>query len=124
MTTKRHKLSNAKSKTKTVKCRPSQDQLKVYCREAANTFNQFEHSFDKIETSNFERELAKMFKIPFSPSKYTPRNDYYTYINYQWMAKKGEEIKKEQKYTIQNIIKLIQKKNLTQKYLKKLIEKN
>jgi hypothetical protein len=64
MTTKRHKLSNAKSKTKTVKCRPSQDQLKVYCREAANTFNQFEHSFNKLETENFERELVKMFKIP------------------------------------------------------------
>ena len=79
MTTKRHKLIN--SKTKTIKCRPSQQQLQVYCREAANTFNQFEHSFDKIETGNFERELVKMFKIPFSPSKYTPRNDYYTYIN-------------------------------------------
>jgi hypothetical protein len=32
--------------------------------------------------------------------------------------------KKEQKYKIQNIIKLIQKNNLTKKYLKKLIEKN
>jgi putative endopeptidase len=99
MTTKRHKLINTKSKTK--KYRPSQKELQVYCREAANTFNQFEHSFDKIETENFERELVKMFKIPFSPSKYTPRNDYYTYINYQWMAQKGEEIKKEQKYYVQ-----------------------
>ena len=99
MPTKRHKLTN--SKTKTIKCRPSQQQLQVYCREAANTFNQFEHSFDKIETENFERELIKMFKIPFSPSKYTPRSDYYTYINYQWMAQKGEEIKKEQKYYVQ-----------------------
>ena len=51
---------NAKSKTKTIKCRPSQDQLKVYCREAANTFNQFEHSFDKIETENFNTELSNI----------------------------------------------------------------
>jgi putative endopeptidase len=99
MTTKRHKLTN--SKKKTIKCRPSQHQLQVYCREAANTFNQFEHSFDKIQTGNFERELVKMFKTPFTPSKYTPKNDYYTYINYQWMAKKGEEIKKKQKYYVQ-----------------------
>lgn len=42
-----------------------------------------------------------MFKTPFTPSKYTPKNDYYTYINYQWMAKKSEEIKKDQKYYVQ-----------------------
>ena len=102
MTTKRHdKHNGTTTKTKTKKCRPSQQQLQVYCKEAANTFNQFEHSFDKIETGNFERELVKMFKTPFTPSKYTPQNDYYTYINYQWMAKKSEEIKKEQKYYVQ-----------------------
>jgi predicted metalloendopeptidase len=98
MNTKRKNSHNA---SRTKKCRPNQKQLQVYCREAANTFNQFEHQFEKTETVNFERELVKMFKTPFTPSKYTPKNDYYTYINYQWMAKKGEEIKKDQKYYVQ-----------------------
>jgi len=97
MNTKRHKQTNAKTK----KSRPTQRQLQVYCREPANTFNQFENSFNKIESGNFERELVKMFKTPFTPSKYTPKNDYYTYINYRWIAEKSEEIKKEEKYYVQ-----------------------
>ena len=57
--------------TKTKKCRPSQQQLQVYCKEAANTFNQFEHEFEKTfktdlkrENTNIEKELIKMFKTP------------------------------------------------------------
>jgi len=104
MNTKRHKIAHQKKSnnaSKTKKCKPSQQQLQVYCREAANTFNKFQHEFDKVETGDFERELVKMFKTPFTPSKYTPQNDYYTYINYQWMAKKGQELKSVQKYYVQ-----------------------
>jgi len=98
MTTRRR---DSQTHTRTKKHKPSQKELQIYCKKSANTYNQFEHSFDKIETGNFERELVKMFKTPFTPSKYTPKNDYYTYINYQWMAIKGAEIKKEQKYYVQ-----------------------
>ena len=104
--TRRRKGSTNMTKTK--KCRPNQQQLQVYCKEAANTFNQFEHEFEKTfktdlkrENTNIEKELIKMFKTPFTPSKYTPKNDYYTYINYQWMAKKGKELKSVQKYYVQ-----------------------
>jgi len=107
MTTKRNKLINSKSRTK--KCRPNQLELKQYCRESANTYNKFEKDLEQTlkkkglwdPNFNVEAELVKMFKIPFAPSKYTPRNDYYTYINYQWMDKKGQEIKKNQKYYVQ-----------------------
>ena len=108
-----NKKTNARRKnnsnaSKTKKCRPNQQQLQVYCKKSANTFNQFEHDFEKTfktnlkrENTNIEKELVKMFKTPFTPSKYTPQNDYYTYINYQWMAKKGKELKSVQKYYVQ-----------------------
>jgi putative endopeptidase len=106
LNTKRNKNKNTNTMTK--KCRPSQKQLQIMCRDSANTFNQFEDEFEKNfkkglkqENANIERELVKMFKIPFTPSKYTPRNDYYTYINYQWISKKSKELKSVQKYYVQ-----------------------
>ena len=39
--TKGNTKRNTKEKTK--KNRPTQQELQVYCRESANTFNQFEH---------------------------------------------------------------------------------
>ena len=41
--------------------------------------------------------LLHAFRIPFSPSNYTPQSDYYTYINYRWLqdANKKYESKKE-----------------------------
>ena len=75
MKTKHRKISTI-STNKTKKCRPSQKQLQIMCRDSANTFNQFEHEFEKTfkkglkkENTNIERELVKMFKIPFTPSK-------------------------------------------------------
>ena len=104
------KTRNTKRNTtqKTKKNRPTQQELQVYCREAANTFNQFEPQYEidfperlKMGKNNVQQELVKLFKTPFTPSRYTPRNDYYTYINYQWMAKKSKELEIEQKYYVQ-----------------------
>ena len=78
MTTRR--LRNTNNRTR--KCRPSQKQLKVFCKEHANTFNQFEEEYEKTftkslkeENRNIEHELIKMFKTPFTPSKYKTQND-------------------------------------------------
>ena len=102
------KIKRNTSKTTTKKCRPSQTELTKYCREHANTFNQFEHEFEKSfkttlkkEDATMEAELVKMFKTPFTPSKYTPRSDFYTYINYQWLEEKTSEIKKKLNYYVQ-----------------------
>ena len=52
---------------------------------------------DKIKPENItlQNEINRIFKIPFVPSKITPKNDYYSYINYKWMktakAQKGAE---------------------------------
>jgi len=104
---KSHKLVR-KNKSKTKKCRPSQKALQVYCREHANTFNQFEEQYEKdfegtlkAENANIERQLVKLFKTPFTPSKFTARSDYYTYINYQWIAKQTQSLKKELKHYVQ-----------------------
>jgi putative endopeptidase len=105
MKTKRQRNTNH---NKTKKCKPTQNELQVYCRESANTFNQFEHQYEKDfpdrlkpGKNNVQKELIKIFKTPFTPSRYTTRNDYYTYINYQWMAKKSKELETEQKYYVQ-----------------------
>jgi putative endopeptidase len=105
MKTKKNRLNNNNT---TQKCRPSQKQLQVYCKEHANTFNSFEEEFEKkfrgnIEKKeeNIEKTLIKLFKTPFTPSKYKQKDDYYTYINYQWITKKTQELKKTQKYYVQ-----------------------
>jgi|MesohylFT_1024984.scaffolds.fasta_scaffold01669_3 putative endopeptidase len=54
--------------------------------------------------NDVEKELIELFKKPFSPSKVTPRSDYYTYINYIWLtntSKKSIVASKEQKYYVQ-----------------------
>lgn len=104
MRTKRKRLTNNVTK----KCRPTQTELKHYCKEHANTFNQFEEEYEKkFETNlekheeNIEKELIKMFKTPFTPSKYKPQDDYYTYINYQWLSDTTRELKGKLKYYVQ-----------------------
>ena len=104
-------MSTRKNKTNlnvTKKCRPNQKQLKVYCREYANTFNQFEKDYEEKFKNNLtkhhesgEKELIKLFKTPFTPTKYKPQDDYYTYINYQWLSDKTKEIKSKLKYYVQ-----------------------
>jgi putative endopeptidase len=105
--TKKHKANKC---TKTKKCKPSDKQLQIYCSKSGNnTLKSFEKELEKDlkekglwkDNVNVEKELIKMFKTPFTPSKYTPRNDYYTYINYQWIDKKSNELKSVQKYYVQ-----------------------
>lgn len=104
---KTSKSKIAKNKV-TKKCRPSQKELQVYCREHANTFNQFEKDYEASikgnvlkHHENMERELIKLFKTPFTPTKYRAQDDYYTYINYQWISQKTQELKKELKHYVQ-----------------------
>ena len=104
MKTKKHKPSL----NRTQKCRPSQKALKVYCKTHANTFNRFEEEYEKdfnvsLEKhhKSVEQELIKMFKTPFTPSKYKPQDDYYTYINYQWLSDTTKELKGKLKHYVQ-----------------------
>lgn len=110
--------SKTKTKTKkgTRKClqrnkkslKLNKNQIEHFCKKHANTFNRFEEEYEKnfkhslkTEEVNIERKLVKMFNTPFSPTKYTAKDDYYTYINYQWLEQKSEEIKKDVKFYVQ-----------------------
>ena len=65
----------------------------------------WEMTYDKTaigkSKANTEKALIHMFKIPFSPSKITPRNDYYTYINYRWIYEQGKFLKTNKQYFVQ-----------------------
>lgn len=54
--------------------------------------------------TDVEKELIALFKKPFSPSKVTPRSDYYTYINYIWLINTSKNTvadPKEKSYYVQ-----------------------
>jgi hypothetical protein len=56
--------------------------------------SQVEVLLDKSRNAIFKKQnsgdlwqapLVKLFKIPFTPSKIQPNQDFYTYINYRWL---------------------------------------
>ena len=92
-----------------------------------NPLQSFEKDFDKKEKphENIGSYLITLFDKPFAPSQYTPTNDYYTYINYQWIAAKKRETERENKYYVQvDSFRMVQEKvyyeliNLTKEYIK------
>jgi predicted metalloendopeptidase len=108
--------SNKTIKNRTKKClqlskknhKLNKNELKHYCQQHANSFNRFEEEYEKEfkhslknEDTNIEKRLVKIFKTPFSPTEFKAKDDYYTYINYQWLEQKSKEIKKDIKYYVQ-----------------------
>ena len=96
MKTKKNKIG----KNLTKKCKP----IKIH----ANTFNSFEKKYESqfnIKThkheTDLENVLIKLFKTPFTPTKYTAQSDYYTYINYQWINEQSKEAERNLKYYVQ-----------------------
>ena len=92
----------------TKKCRPSQQELKVYCKDNTTSFSSFEEEYEKKFKKNLkkhfkdtEKELIQLFKTPFTPKQYRPQDDYYTYINYEWLSKKTKELKGKLKQYVQ-----------------------
>ena len=112
MTTKKHHTkSKSKSKSKTKKCKLSKQDLQIVCTNTTHVLDSFEKDFEKRfkhsltnENTNIEKTLVKMFKAPFTPSKYTAKNDYYTFINYQWIADKTKELEQKSKYYVHTYV--------------------
>lgn len=82
--------------------------IKCEQQEATKRFQSWEHEYEKsfaqdLTKSNkkIAKELIRLFKTPFAPSKVTPRTDYYTYINYRWITAQEGMLKKEEKYYVQ-----------------------
>ena len=100
MITKHRKHSQPHCKTK--KCLPNKDASSP--RVLASFEKDFEKKFKTATTkknASIERELVKLFGTPFAPSKVTPKSDYYTFINYQWIANKTKELQAKSKYYVQ-----------------------
>jgi putative endopeptidase len=98
------KTNKPSSLSKTKKCRPSKAELKQLCQVHANTYNRFEEEYSKTlnkKENDIEAKLIKLFKTPFTPTKYREQDDYYTYINYQWLEDKKKELTKKAKYFVQ-----------------------
>jgi hypothetical protein len=99
------KIRNTKTrktrKTKE-KIRKTKEKINEKTRKKLLMFSSFEsnnnNKFDDVDT---EKQLIKMFKTPFTPTKYRSQDDYYTYINYQWLETTKKQIQKEKKYYVQ-----------------------
>jgi len=74
------------------------------CKNAKiQVFSSFEKELEKTKEyknlknlKSVDRELVKRFKQQYAPSKITPRNDFYTYINYRWLKNIRSELDNEQ----------------------------
>jgi putative endopeptidase len=71
------------------------------CRE---TYTRFEKAYSKSskylsKTKKLHRELIDLFKKRSAPEKIRPQDDFYTYINDEWIKKKI--ITEDQKYIVQ-----------------------
>ena len=109
MHTKKHNMSVRVNKTKTKKRNPSSStDLEAHNKSDKIVFKSWEDDFEKTFDQSLihsDRKIAtgliKLFKQPFAPSKITPRNDYYTYINNTWISAQENMLKKEDKYYVQ-----------------------
>jgi len=102
-------------RTKTKKCKhkirnPTSREIQAYCPNQAGlfSFKRFEEDYEKgfktglrQSNKNVEKELIKMFNIPYAPTKINEKSDYYSYINYQWLEKKTVQLSKTANYFVQ-----------------------
>jgi len=112
MNTKKNNKTKKHNKTK----KYSQKELQVLCRKSANTYNQFEKNLSTTlltakKNLNYQKELIKAFHTPYAPSAITPQDDFYTYINYTWIAEQTKKSNKEKKYYTQiDSFRIVQEK--------------
>jgi len=109
-TRSRHSRTSRRNITK--KCKSSslsKSELRLICKNGPNhVLESFEKDFEKTfkynlkkENANVQKSLIKIFKTPFAPSKITQQNDFYTYINYNWIHKQTKELVKTKKFYVQ-----------------------
>lgn len=101
-----------KSKTRTSRTRTNKTRKTIQkhpqpCSSSLSQFKSFEKEYEtKLKAKgtndkNIERELIKMFKTPFTPTKINAKNDFYTYINYKWLEGTSQEYNHKKKHYVQ-----------------------
>jgi predicted metalloendopeptidase len=101
-TKKKKEVPSKNAGTKSRKCRRGVSDANFQPFEKALAKTPEYKNLSKLK--EIEGEIIKRFKIPFSPAKVTPNNDFYTYINYRWLAdtkKKMDAVEASQKYFVQ-----------------------
>jgi hypothetical protein len=92
----------------------------VGCVTVKNSFEEnFENYFknkkrDKLKknaNNTIGKELISAFKKPIAPKDINPKDDFYTYVNYDWLKEKEKKHKKMKKYyTRVDSFRMIQEK--------------
>ena len=87
----------------------SDKQREILCKKSLNVYKSFEEKMEDIFKKqnidilnagyNLEKEVVKELKKAVSPSKITPNNDYYSYVNERWL--KDLDIEAFQEYITQ-----------------------
>jgi hypothetical protein len=108
------KKNNDNKKNKTYKIKKNKNNLtesekKIICQKYQDTYSTFEDKLNNIfkkkhikitsKDYNLEKDILKNLKQAVSPSKITPQNDFYSYINDRWL--KNYHPEKGQEYIIQ-----------------------
>jgi len=108
-TKKQNKNTNNKSKKKLV--------CPIGLKPIEKNFNKSEYILDKVSTINKEKKSRKSLHVDFvkqllsksAPNSIKPENDFYDYINYQWL--KNVSLKEQEKYIVQiDDFRLVQNK--------------
>ena len=105
MSKRQKKIEIIKNKTKKNKdfmdatlCKHFPNTYKSFEREVENLFKK--NNIDITSANyNLEKEVVKDLKKAVSPSKITPNNDFYSYVNERWI--KDIDIEDEQGYIVQ-----------------------
>ena len=113
-------MSIRQKKTETIKNRTkrnkildknnlSEKQKEMLCKQFPNTYKSFEAQVEEIfkknkiditsSNYNLEKAVLKDLKKAVSPSKITPNNDFYSYINERWL--KDIDLEAHQGYIVQ-----------------------
>jgi len=106
------KIRTKNNKTKNSKTKNSDDLLKEKCKTLGiRALGAFEEKLGKTSAyqnadtlKSIEKTLIKKLNTPFTPSKITANNDFYTYINYRWLEdtkKKMDKAEDKEKYFVQ-----------------------
>ena len=108
MKTKKRNQNNNGTRKK--KHNDSTKEQQLVCKGKSSPLDAFEEEFKHGVTQNLKKEnnilqkqIIKILNKQFTPSKIKAQNDYYSYINYNWINEESKHIKKnnEMKFYVQ-----------------------
>ena len=121
---KRTRRNRNKKSSKTIKKLACKEEVKVGFKSIENEYESSKYYTPDKANLNSQNKLVKMLNTPFSPSKLTAKNDYYNYINYQWLKEQDKDVKKKFFVQVDNF-RIVQEKvyyeiiELVKDYIKK-----